>query len=166
MYGKSYRTYQSIGYGYGKVVLNLPNCRVREWMLVSVPPVPDVRVFQPCRTRYQGILPRACRTYQSVGYRGYRCRAELMKVSSTDGYGCRTKLTKGSGTGGYRCFTKLAEGSNIVRLLVPVPVPDPRFFSKAVRGARVFYHGVPNLPSCQVLRVWKSYQADQSVGDG
>ena len=52
----------------------------------------------------------------------------------------------------------------MVRLLGPVPVPEPRFFSKTVRGNKEFYCGraeltkvtgtgvevVPSLPKCRV----------------
>ena len=52
----------------------------------------------------------------------------------------------------------------MVRLFVPVPVPDPGYFNKAVPGTRVFYRGcteltkvlgtsvevVPSLPKCRV----------------
>ena len=65
----------------------------------------------------------------------------------------------------------------MVRLLVPVPVPDLGYFNRAVPGTRVFSRGSieltkvsgtdmnvePNLPKCRV-RVRKSYQAYQSVG--
>ena len=146
---RAWRFYQSVGNGWGSrteltkqsgtgmdVVPNLPKCRVRLWMLYQVyqrvghdtaaytrtctPP----QVFQQGRTRYQGIFPRAYRTYQSVGY-GWRSRTKLTKVSDTGmddvpnppkgrvpvwmlyqgyervGYGYRgcTKLTKKSGTG-------------------------------------------------------------------
>ena len=78
------------------VVPSLPKGRVRRYgcftklikgsgmvrLLVPVP-VPDPGVFQQSRTRYQGILPRAYRTYQSVGY-GCGSRAKLTEVS---GYG-------------------------------------------------------------------------------
>ena len=67
----------------------------------------------------------------------------------------------------------------MVRLLIPVPVPDLMYFNGAVPGTRVFSSGsteltkvsgtgmdvVPNLPKGQV-RERKSYQAYQSVGYG
>ena len=61
------QAYQSVGYGMDACT----RTRARPF------------VFQQGRICYQGILPRAYRTYQSVGY----------------GYGCRTELTKESGTG-------------------------------------------------------------------
>ena len=64
-------------------------------------------------------------------------------------------------------------------MLVPVPIPDPMYFNKAVPGTRVFRRGrtehtkvsgtgmdvVPNLPKGRV-RVWMRYQAYQRVGYG
>ena len=97
------------------------------------------------------------RTYKSVRY----------------GYGCRTELTS------IDVVPSLLKGSGMVRLLVPVPVPDLRCFNREVPGTRVFSSGsteltkvsgtgmdvVPNSPKCRV-RVWSSYQAYQSVGYG
>ena len=80
------------------VVPNLPEGRVRLWIFheahrsvgygtaACTRTRTRPRVFQQGRTRYQGIFPRAYRTYQSVGY----------------GCGCRTKLIKVSGTGSTR----------------------------------------------------------------
>ena len=65
---------------------------------------------------------------------------------------------------GYGCFTKLTKGSGMVRLLVPVRVPDPGYIDKAVPGTRVSYRGrtkltkvsgtgvevVPSLPKYRV----------------
>ena len=130
----SYRTYQSVGYGYGCrteltkvsgtvmdiVPTSLPKGRVRVWMFCQAyrklgygtaactRTRTRPRVFQHGRTRYQTIFQRSYRTYQSVGY----------------GYSCRTELTKVSGT-----------GTDVVR----------------------------NLPKCRV-RVWMSYQTYQRVG--
>ena len=64
-------------------------------------------------------------------------------------------------------------------MLVPVPIPDPLHFNKAVPGIRVFCCGrteltkvsgtgmgvVPNLPKGRVW-VWMRYQANQRVGYG
>ena len=64
-------------------------------------------------------------------------------------------------------------------MLVPVPIPDPLYFNKAVPGTRVFCRGrteltkvsgtgmdvVPNLPKGRV-RAWIRYQANQRVGYG
>ena len=66
---------------------------------------------------------------------------------------------------GYGCFTKLTKGSGMERLLVPVFVPDPGYFNKVVPGTRVFYRRRTELTKVSV-RVWKSYQAYQSVGYG
>ena len=71
----------SVGYGYGcrteltkgtgagmDVLRSLPKGRVWYRCLYPYPyPTPGVSTRQN-RTRYQGILPRAYRTYQSVGY--------------------------------------------------------------------------------------------------
>ena len=80
---------------------------------------------------------------------------------------------------GYGYFAELIKRSGMVRLLVPVPVPDLGYFNRAVPGTGIFSSGstqltkvsgtgmdvVPNLPECRV-RAWKSYQAYQSVGYG
>ena len=78
---------------------------------------------------------------------------------------------------GYGCCAKLTKVSGMVWMLVPVPVPDPLYFNKAVSAIRIFCRGrteltkvsgtgmdvVPNLPKNRV-RVWMLYQTDQSVG--
>ena len=143
------------------VVPSLPKGRVRVWMFYQAYQRVGYstaactrtrtrpRVFLQDRTRYQGIFRRECRTYQSVGYE----------------YGCCTKLTKVS--------------SMVRRLLVPVPVPDPFYFNKAVSDTRLFCRRrteltkvsgtgmdvVPNLPRGRV-RVGMLYQAYQRVGFG
>ena len=67
----------------------------------------------------------------------------------------------------------------MVRLLLPVPVSDPRCSNKAVPGTRVFSRGrtelskvsstggevVPSLPKCRV-REWRPYRTYQRVGYG
>ena len=79
-----------------EVVPNLSKCRVRAWMLYQAYTKESgtdgmracthtrtrTLVFQQGRTRYQGILPLADQTYQSIGY-GYGCRTELTKVWGT-----------------------------------------------------------------------------------
>ena len=58
----------------------------------------------------------------------------------------------------------------MVRLLVPVPVPDPEYFNKIVPGTSTLSRGradftkvsgtggevVPSLPKCRV-RIWMAY---------
>ena len=65
----------------------------------------------------------------------------------------------------------------MIRLLIPAPVPHPRYFNKAVPGTRVFFRGrteltkvsgtggevVPSLPKCRI-RVWMTYRTHQRVG--
>ena len=134
-YGKSYRIYQSVGYGYRSrteltklsgtgmdVVPSLPKCRVWYGCLYPHPyPTPCIstRLYPVPGYFAAGVpnLPKrrvrvwmSYRTYQRVGYE----------------YGCLTKLTKGP------CM---------VRLLVPVPIPDPGYFYRAVPGTGVFSHG-------------------------
>ena len=147
-------------------------------------------VFQQGRTRYQGILPRAYRTYQSVGYGyghrakptkqsvGYRheFRTEITKVFGY-GYGCRTELTKVSDTGMDYIPSLPRGGVGVVRMfhqayqrgrqwygcLYPYPTSGISTGSYPVPG--YFPAKVPNLPKFWV-RVWKSYQAYRSVGYG
>ena len=173
-YGKSYRIYQSVGYGYGSrteltkgsgtgmdVVSSLPKCRVRVWTLVPVHLPDPLYVNKPM-------------TGTRVFCRG---RTELTKVSSTDIDvvpslpKCRVRigmLHQAYQRVGHRygCLTKLCKGSGMVRLLVPVPVPvpDPVYFNKVLTGTRVFYRGrteftkvsgtggevFPSLPKCRV----------------
>ena len=143
-----------------KVVPNLPKCRIRVWMLYQA--YQNVRygtaactrtrplVIQQGRTQYQGILPRAYRIYQSVGY----------------GYGCRTELTKGSGTG-TDVVPSLPKGQVWYGCLYPhpYPYPTPGISTRPYLVPGYFAGGVPNLPKCRV-RVWKSYRTYESVGYG
>ena len=46
---------------------------------------------------------------------------------------------------GYGCFTKFFKGSGMVRLVVPVPVPDPGYFNKVVLGISFFSRGRTEL---------------------
>ena len=231
---KSYRTYQSVGYGYGccTKLTKVSGTGMDACTRTCTRPL----VFQQGRTRYQGILPRAYRTYQSVGY-GYECRTELTKGSGT-GMDV-TKLTKRWGTAidvvpslprgrgmdvlpslpngrvWYVCMygrtysnsmdrpSKVANpargqlnreneyflsafapenlvsrdefGSPVprqpdhlhtrVRLLVPISVPDPGYFNKAVPGTRVFYRGRTERTEVSGTGV-EVVQAYQSVGYG
>ena len=150
---------------------------------VSGVPVPVPWVFKQGRTRYSGILPRVYRTYQSVGY-GFGCRTSTEVIKRSGTYICRSNLAKGSGTG-IDVLPSLPNGSDMVRLLVPVSVPDPgilpgpypvpgHFPAGAPNLSSVEYgygcrteltkvsgtgmYVVPNLPKCRA-RVWKSYQA-------
>ena len=78
--------YQSVGYGYGSLYQSFRSVGygTARCTPVSAAPVPAPRyLFQQGRTRYQDILARAYRTYQSVGHR----------------YGSRTTLTKVLGVG-------------------------------------------------------------------
>ena len=157
---KSYRTY--------------PKYRVRVWMLVPISvsdplyfknAVLGTRVFSRGRTELTkvsgtgtDVVPNLskCRVRVWISYRTYQ-RVRYR-------YRCCTKLTRGSGTG-MDVLPSLSKESGMVRLLVPVLVPDFRYFNRAVPRTRVFPAGVLNLPKCRV-RVWKSYQAYQSVGYG
>ena len=111
-------------------------------------PVTVPRVFQQDRTRYQSILPRLYQTCQSIGY-GYGCRTELIKVSGTDMDvvtnlpKCRVRVWMSyqayeRDKYGYKCFTKFSKRSGMVRLLVPVLVPDLGYLNRAVPNTRVF----------------------------
>ena len=168
------------GIMYSYVIPSLPKCQVREGPSMDACTRTRTRtrtrnrnrtrppVFQQGRTRYQGILPRAYRTYQSAGY-GWIWMS--YRTYSSAGYGwiwMSYQAYQRVGYGWYGCFTKLTKESGMVRLLIaPVPVPDPRFFSKAVRGTRVFYCGRAELTKVSGAgRVWESYQAYQSVRYG
>ena len=66
---KSYQVFQSVGYG----AADCTDTRTRI----------RIRIFQQVRTRYQGILLRAYRSHQNVGYDGYESRTKLTQVSGT-----------------------------------------------------------------------------------
>ena len=97
-------------------------------------------VFHQGRTRYQRILPRAYRTYQSVGY----------------GYGCCTEFTKGSGMG-MDVLPSLPKGRVRYVCLYPCPYPIPGISTRPYPVLGYFPAGVPNLRKWRV-RVLKSYQ--------
>ena len=126
--------------------------------------VPDTEVFSSGRTeltKVSGTGMDAVTKYQSVGY-GIDVVPSLPKG--------RVRVWMS-----YQAYQRVG----MVRLLVPVPVPDLGYFNRAVPDTKVFFSGstgltkvsgtdmkvVPNLPKCQV-RVWMSYQAYQRVGYG
>ena len=131
------------------VVSNIPKGRVRVWMFyqayrkVGYGTAACTRnrtrplIFQRGRTRYQSIFQWEYRTYQSVGYR-YGCRTKLTKVSVQVWMSYQAYQSVGYG---YGCRTKLVKGSGMVQLLVPVPVPDPRYFNRAISSTRIFSSG-------------------------
>ena len=163
---RAYRTNQGIEYGYGccteltkgsgtgvDAVPSLPKGRVRVWM--------SYQAYQSVGYGWYGCLypypyPIPCiltRPYLESGYfaaPGYFAAGvpNLPKYRVRVWMSYRTYQRVGYG---YGCFAKLTKGSGMVRLLVPVPVPDPGYFNRAVPGTRV-------LPL--------AYRTYQSIGYG
>ena len=148
----SYRTYQRVGEGYGCFIKLTKGVGYGTAACTRTRTRPHV--FQQGRTRYQGILQREYRTYQSVGY----------------GYGCRTELTKGSGTGMEivpslpKCRVRVMQGVCTPCTLWYVPYRTQLhtivFVSKGVEVSRkypgieqsILYHYYPKYMAFFVLR--------------